>query len=104
MHGLLEVKCPYSQKGKSIAKIAEPSFMVKDLQGTFRLDRSHDYYFQVLGQMALAGLSWTDFVVFSDKFMIIERIRFSEQDWSVARPKFHNFFFSVLLPYLAKQT
>ncbi|KAH9375849.1 hypothetical protein HPB48_014551 [Haemaphysalis longicornis] len=102
MHGLLEVKCPYSQKGKSVSEIAEPFYLVKDHQGTFRLDRSHDYYFQVLGQMVLAGLSWTGFAVFSDQFMIVERIRFSEQDWAVARPKLDNFFFSVLLPYLAK--
>ncbi|XP_077535926.1 uncharacterized protein LOC144148223 [Haemaphysalis longicornis] len=102
MHGLLEVKCPYSQKGKSVSQIEEAFYMVKDHQGIFRLDRSHDYYFQVLGQMALAGLSWTDFAVFSDQFMIVERIRFCEQDWAVARPKLDNFFFSVLLPYLAK--
>ncbi|KAH9361106.1 hypothetical protein HPB48_002968 [Haemaphysalis longicornis] len=102
MHGLLEVKCPYSQKGKSVSQIEEPFYMVKDHQGIFRLDRSHDYYFQVLGQMALAGLSWTDFAVFSDQFMIVERIRFCEQDWAVATPKLDNFFFSVLLPYLAK--
>lgn len=102
MHGLLEVRCPYSQKGKSVSQIEEPFYMVKDHQGIFRLDRSHDYYFQVLGQMALAGLSWTDFAVFSDQFMIVERIRFCKQDWAVARPKLDNFFFSVLLPYLAK--
>ncbi|KAH9364458.1 hypothetical protein HPB48_000207 [Haemaphysalis longicornis] len=102
MHGVLEVRCPYSQKSKSVSQIAEPFYMVKDHQGIFRLDRSHDYYFQVLGQMALAGLSWTDFAVFSDHFMIVERIRFCEQDWAVARPKLDNFFFSVLLPYLAK--
>ncbi|KAH9369437.1 hypothetical protein HPB48_000151 [Haemaphysalis longicornis] len=93
MHGLLEVKCPYSQKGKSVSQIAEPFYMVKGHQDIFRLDRSHDYYFKVLGQMALAGLSWTDFAVFSDPFMIVERIRFCEQDWAVARPKLDNFSF-----------
>ncbi|KAH9359993.1 hypothetical protein HPB48_020775 [Haemaphysalis longicornis] len=91
MHGLLEVKCPYSQKGESVSEI-EPLYMVKDHQGAFRLDRSHDYYFQVLGQMALAGLSWTDLAVFSDQFMIVERIRLCEHDWT-ARPKLDNFFF-----------
>ncbi|KAH9374945.1 hypothetical protein HPB48_020047 [Haemaphysalis longicornis] len=102
MRGLLEVKCPYSQKGKSVSQIAEPFYMVKDHQGIFRLDGCHDCYFQVLGQMALAGLSSKDFAVFSNQFMIVERIRFGEQDWAVARRKLDNFFFSVSLPYLAK--
>ncbi|KAH9364968.1 hypothetical protein HPB48_015290 [Haemaphysalis longicornis] len=102
VHGLLEIRCPYSQKEKSFSEIADPFYMVKEHQGTFREDRSHDYYFQVLGQMALAGLSWTYFAMFSDQFMIVERIRFCEQEWAVARPKLDHSFFSVLLPYLPK--
>lgn len=101
VHGLLEVKCPYSLKGKSVDEIGDTYCMKKDNNGVFRLDRTHMYYYQVLGQMALCGLPWSDFVVFSENFILVERIRFSEVDWVVAKAKLDSFFFSVMLPYMA---
>ncbi|XP_077497958.1 uncharacterized protein LOC144108650 [Amblyomma americanum] len=102
-YGLLEVKCPYSLKGKTPEDMGDGHCLKKDSMGVFRLDRGHEYYYQVLGQMALSGLSWTDFVVFSDQFLIIDRVKFSAEDWAVARQKLDNFFFSVLLPYMASK-
>ncbi|XP_077511978.1 uncharacterized protein LOC144122877 [Amblyomma americanum] len=102
-HGLLEVKCPYSSKGKTPDDMGDGHCLQKDSMGVFRLDRRHEYYYQVLGQMALSGLSRTDFVVFSDQFLIIDRAKFSAEDWAVARQKLDNFFFSVLLPYMASK-
>lgn len=80
VHGLLEVKCPYSLKGKSPDEMGDSHCMKKDSHNVFRLYRNHAYYFQILGQMALSSLSWIDFVLFSEKFIIVERIRFSEED------------------------
>ncbi|KAL1419421.1 hypothetical protein MTO96_005156 [Rhipicephalus appendiculatus] len=44
-HGILEVKCPYSLKGKSAEEIEDMDCMKRDGQGIYRLDRSHDYYY-----------------------------------------------------------
>ncbi|KAK8771472.1 hypothetical protein V5799_025292 [Amblyomma americanum] len=83
-HGLLEVKCPYSLKGKTPDDMGDGHCLKKDSMGAFRLDSGHDYYYQVLGQMALSGISGTDFVVFSDQFLITDRVKFSAEDWAVA--------------------
>ncbi|XP_077503333.1 uncharacterized protein LOC144113855 isoform X2 [Amblyomma americanum] len=102
-HGLLEVKCPYSLKGKTPDDMGDGHCLKKDSMGAFRLDRGHDYYYQVLGRMALSGISWTDFFSFSDRPLIIDRVKFSAEDWAVARQKLDNFFFTVLLPYIASK-
>ncbi|KAL1479807.1 hypothetical protein MTO96_051564 [Rhipicephalus appendiculatus] len=75
-HGILEVKCPYSLKGKSAVEIGDMDCMKRDSQGIYRLDRNHDYYYQVLGQMALSHVHWAHFIVFSEKVIIIDRIKF----------------------------
>ncbi|XP_077495935.1 uncharacterized protein LOC144106858 [Amblyomma americanum] len=84
-HGLLEVKCPYSWKGKTPDDMGEGQCLKQDRMGVFMLDRSHEYYYQLLGQMALSGLSWTNFVVVSDQFLIIDRVKVCAQEWAVAR-------------------
>lgn len=74
-----QVKCPYSVKGKLTDEVGEAHCLKKDDAGVYRLDRSHECCYQILGQMAQSGLSWMDFVVFSERFMSVERISFCER-------------------------
>ncbi|KAG0418304.1 hypothetical protein HPB47_004943 [Ixodes persulcatus] len=101
-HGVVEVKCPYT-----IWDCAEPDsksfYMVKDSAGVYRLSRDHHYYFQLLGQMALSGSLWGDFVVYCKHFLIVERISFSLPDWVRCKEALDTFYFATLLPYLVQQ-
>lgn len=72
--GVLEIKCPFSLKGKPVSKmeiqdivnLSDPSFcLVHGIDGP-KLRHDHDYYAQVQGEMALMGLPWCDFVVWTD--------------------------------------
>ncbi|XP_040072516.2 uncharacterized protein LOC115329946, partial [Ixodes scapularis] len=103
-YGVLEIKCPYSLKD------TEPDYArMQNFYITFNendephLDRDHDHYAQVLGQMALTGCRWGDFVVCSEKWIVVERIRFNFQDWVEMRQKLDDFYFRHMLPYVARK-
>ncbi|XP_065293536.1 uncharacterized protein [Dermacentor albipictus] len=86
--GLLEVKCLFSFKGKSIEEAAaSPKFCCRATGNEITLKREHEYYYQLQGQMAVTGLSWCDFVVWTNAASIasslhVERIFFDEAMWS----------------------
>lgn len=87
-YGVLEVKCPYSLRE------SEPDFLKShDFYLTFNeneepsLNRDHQYYVQVLGQMALTECQWADFIVRSENWIAIERIWFDEEEWLRVKSK-----------------
>ncbi|XP_064473615.1 uncharacterized protein LOC135388167 [Ornithodoros turicata] len=108
-HGILEIKCPYSLRSASLHDLSEEAFfsVVSDHENEENvmkrpmLHRDHDYYYQILGQMAVSGLRWGDFVVYSKDFILVERIPFSECDWARVEPKLTRFYFDTLLPVIS---
>ncbi|KAK6196378.1 hypothetical protein SNE40_001615 [Patella caerulea] len=75
--GGLEVKCPISKAGMTI----EQGFYLANDNGNIHLKISHDYFYQVQGQMFISGLEWTDFVVWLGKEIFIERVKFDFDLW-----------------------
>lgn len=70
-----------------------------------RLKRSHKYYAQIQGEMAIMGCSWGDFVVWtaaSQSNCFVERINFDVEFCSAMLPKVVEFFVSHILPFYAK--
>lgn len=102
-HGIVEIKCPYSLRDKSAADLTSANFCSRVENGVPHLQRSHPYYMQVLGQMAIAGAKWGDFVLYGKEFMLIERIRFCLDDWEPVRLKLSDFYFNTLLPFLGER-
>ncbi|KAL1467229.1 hypothetical protein MTO96_042317 [Rhipicephalus appendiculatus] len=101
-HGIIEVKCPYSMKDMD-EPTTRGSCLYRDADNVFRLDRRHQYYYQLLGQMAICGLSWADFVVYSPQFLVVERIKHDDAAWQQCKVKLDKFYFSTLLPYFASR-
>ncbi|CAG9769732.1 unnamed protein product [Ceutorhynchus assimilis] len=68
-YGVLEVKCPCSTKADSLEEhLKIKTFCLQqDENNLLSLKVSHDYYFQIQGQMLLAGLRWAKFVVYMAK-------------------------------------
>ncbi|KAH8018835.1 hypothetical protein HPB51_012789 [Rhipicephalus microplus] len=103
-YGVLEVKCPHSLKDSEPEEAKKRKFsLVFGENGEPQLDRDHEYYAQVLGQMALTGCLWGDFVVCSEKWIGIERIWFDRNEWEDMRKKLDAFFFEQMLPHLARR-
>ena len=61
--GIVEVKCPYKHRLDLIQDACKDSgFHLKLVDDQAQLRRSHDYYFQVRGQLAITEAAFCDFV------------------------------------------
>ena len=104
-YGLVEVKCPYKYRGyaPTDACLNTDFFceLVTQSSGDqkVQLKRSHSYYCQVQGQMAITERAWCDFVVYTSKGIAIDRIAFDKLFWeNELLPKLVDFFDNCLAP------
>ena len=99
--GIIEVKCPYNARDMTAAEAAKKikNFMstLKE-DGTLALKVTHEYYYQVQGQMALTGAKWCDFIIYTKKGVSVQRICFDEQFWKAQVRLLSSFFLSYFLP------
>lgn len=88
--GCLEIKCPFSVSSVSIldrtpeqlAHEYPDTFCLRiDPDGTIHLKKDHKYYDQVIGEIAVLGVEWCDFVVFTPAGVFVERINFDKPHW-----------------------
>ena len=99
--GLAEVKCPYTYRNQTPFEAASSGrfFCEIDEQNTVRLKRNHTYYCQVQGQMAITERKWCDFIVYTEKGITIERIKFDLEFWTNSLlPKLEKFYDNCLCP------
>ncbi|KAL1434672.1 hypothetical protein MTO96_011447 [Rhipicephalus appendiculatus] len=64
--GLLEVKCPASKAGQAVRDACQDiKFCAELVNGEVQLKRTHPYYIQVQGQLAITKKLWCDFVLWT---------------------------------------
>ena len=106
-NGCLEIKCPYSIDGsvtvelspQSIVKKFGSKFFMKTRQdGSLYLPHDHKYYAQVQGQMAILGIEWCDFVVYSNGEIVIDRILADLNYWDHLSEKLEQFYIQHVIP------
>lgn len=100
-YGVVEIKCPYSLKDSEANTVTTKNFCLTFVDDTPQLKRDDEYFYQVLGQMAVTECQWADFVVFSEKWIAVERIYFDQQKWDNVKAQLDYFFFTTALPYFA---
>ena len=97
--GTIEIKCPYSCRNISVCEACtNKSFFCEIENNDICLKRSHYYYYQVQGAMAILKVSWCDFIVWTTKDMTVERILFDQSFWSSCFTNLRNIYISSLLP------
>ena len=67
-HGVLEINCPFSAAEAPLLEVSAKSshFFAKPTpSGELELKKSHAYYCQIQGSMAILELKWCDFVLWS---------------------------------------
>ena len=74
---ILEVKCPYAHKDKAICSATVP--YLKSNGGTLTLNESHNYYYQVQGQMLCSKRKRCLFVIYSFKDLVMIEIQRDDQ-------------------------
>ena len=85
---LIEVKCIYDVKAiprtiKAVAKDRGSKFYCKFEGDSLVLKKTHAYYSQILGQMAITGILHVDFVIFAPRTgeVYVIPVDFCQRDW-----------------------
>ena len=93
--GILQIKCPYSVR-QSVP--TDAPFLHTDIDGEYKLSTSHEYYYQVQGQLGVTGRLFADFVCWTPQGLHIERIMYDPKFFDDMELKLRQFFIQVLLP------
>ena len=100
IYGILEVKCSEEYKDvdpADIIFISKTSPIFRDTTGLIRLRKDHSYYDQITMQMAMTTRSWCDFVLYTSKGLVIDRVYFDPNHWAVLSRRILEFYFHFLL-------
>lgn len=91
--GLMEIKCPHKTSYKDCEYLKN-----KSNSNEYTLKKSHEYYYQITGQLGLTGFTWCDFMVFCIDDFIIERISFDQSLFNVMKEKLEKFYIKLVFP------
>lgn len=87
---MLEIKCP------DVDSVLECKYLSVKEDGALALKTSHEYHFQMIGQMGITGMTWCDFSIKSRNDFHLEHIDFDEEKWEFVKNKLDLFFFQLL--------
>ena len=74
--------------------------MKKGSDGLLHLPADHGYYTQILGEMAILGVEWCDFVVYSNGMVVVDRILADADYWENLEEKLEHFYLYHVVPEL----
>lgn len=93
--GLLEIKCPYNGNDSHPDSLRNKKRSFLNSQG---LVRSHKYYTQIQGQLLICDKQFCDFVVWTTKGLISERIYVDVRFTEKLSKKLTDFYVDTFLP------
>lgn len=86
-------KCFYPNNALSLSNICS-----KDENGKLHLKRSHKYYDQIQGQMAITGIRKSVLVCYTHKGIATVDVEFDEEFWKLSLNKMSQFYKDVYFP------
>ncbi len=99
------MKCPHAKRMQDpLVAASDANFCCEIVGNQPQLKRSSEYYIQIQGQLALTGAKWCDFVLYTNKGILIECIMLDETKWADVAQKLDMFYFNHLLPVLAQKS
>lgn len=100
--GLLEIKCPFTALNtRTISEAAanhQIGLKISKETGELLLPESHQYYFQIQGQLAITDRDWCDLFYWSPSDNITIRVFRKRDFWNRILPTLSAFYKEVLLP------
>ena len=77
--GILEVKCPFIMRDRTIKEaladeVMKKKICIEQIQDKVQMKRDHMYWYQVQGQLLVTGAKFCEFVLFTRQDLFIERI------------------------------
>lgn len=100
--GMLEIKCPFSAKDRTLRECAKDSRFCLTVteEGVMSLKLDHSYMYQVQAQMRVAEVTYCDFVVWTPQEHFIQRILFDGTFFDNGYLKVVDFIRTGILPEL----
>ena len=102
--GILEIKCPWGHRNSSIEEMINAELKGKSEMKSFyltagkELNRHHEYWHQVQGEMAASRVSWAHFVVWTNVDFGIFRVEKDPLWENTFLPMLSDFYLNYLLP------
>ena len=103
--GLIEIKCPYKYRSKSVQEICNENYHVYlGSSGEMKLKQTSPWYYQIQCQLAVSELAWCDFVLYlegsgSYKHQIhVDRITFEQEMWDQCMKNINAFYLKFVAP------
>ena len=102
--GILEVKCPYKHRLNAIPDACKDNnFHLELVDGQAQLRKTHDYYFQVTGQLAITEAAFCDFVTWTCNDLHVVRVYLDSQLWGEMLKKVKDFYYTSLAPEIIRR-
>jgi hypothetical protein len=97
-NGIVEVKCSYKHRDEAIRDIPsiDTSFYLE--KETLKLKKNHRYYTQIQFQMYVAKVDFCDFVVYTNKGIYIQTIKFDKEFVDALVLKCKNIAYKTVIP------
>ncbi|XP_075013353.1 uncharacterized protein LOC142085387 [Calonectris borealis] len=103
--GLLEVKCPYKHRNRTVREACKDKDFCLEVDGdSYALKKDHAYFTQVQCQLAAAGFQQADFVVHTTKETAVVPVEFDAKFWGQTEPKLEKFYTEAVIPHLEGKT
>ena len=103
-YGAVEIKTLSKYAHLSLQQAAEvPGMFFSYKDNELKICEDHQYYYQVQGQLFVAGLDWCDFFVFTPKSADYQRIHKNYVLWFKMLTKLSDFYFHNMLPALLQR-
>ena len=102
--GIAEFKCPYTAQSQTPAEAAASNSKFScslSSSGELKLKQGHNYYYQVQGTLGITKRSWCDFVIWTPRGTMVDRIDAGPHFWERLKPKLVEFYKKAVLPELA---
>ena len=94
-YGLLEIKCPSKES------VTQCPYLVLRSNYKLQLKRTHEYFYQIMGQLFITGAPWCDFFVYCQNDFHCERVYPDQAFFEEMKNKLDAFYFDYFLPSLA---
>ncbi|XP_017930339.1 uncharacterized protein LOC108640094 [Manacus vitellinus] len=102
--GLLEVKCPYKHRNRTVREACKDKDFCLEVDGdSYALKKNHGYFTQVQCQLATAGFERADFVVHTKKETAVVPVQFDAEFWRKTEPKLEKFYSEAVVPHLEQK-
>ena len=100
--GIIEVKCSEEYRDndpKDICFVSKNSCLVYNAEtDTITINKNHAYYKQIQMQLSMTTQTWCDFIFYTSKGMVIDRIQYDKSCWEILQNKVVDFYFNYMLP------